>query len=266
MAEGAAEKPQVLMQHPRHADPVSSALNDDRPDPLPSSPPTGALVVLGFSSTLHPITADNIAAVNAFEHLLPCFDETVDRYDVRLLLDEPTAGRSSVGGDDTELQANNDSDASIDERVQLLAEEDKARLREAPLRDENSSGEWQMANLEWERYRDLDSDHSDDESEENDTAAPASDRRAGKQWHYNYSSEKPQQTKPRKRRRETEQGVIDDDADDTLPPQTPPKPMRPTSPPAPPFEPSFRVPLNVQLVRLSCTIQHLLHSLLQPCH
>ena len=240
----------VLVQHPRNA-PLNIASSDDF-DPLPASTPTGSLIVYGFSSTLHSVTADNIAAAQASSYLLPWRGETVDRYDVRLLLEEPTTAleaqwqrsgkrkreqapnKRATEEEEEEPLAYDDSDG--EERL-LAEEEDKARQREAPFRDECSSGELQLAELELERYRDLSPELVDRSMEEDG----ATNRRqgTGRQWHYGYNKEQ-QLAEPREKEVETEK------VNAAL--ETSPVPLRPSSPPPRPFIPPFPVPLHIQLV------------------
>ena len=248
---------QVLMLHPRNAASLRAS-DEQRDDSLPSSTPTGSLVVHSFACTVHTVTTDNIAAVRASTYLLPWRGETVDRYDVRLLLDEQAAagggqwqqrsgkrkrptreGDRQHGEDDEEAEAQSGTDSVDDERA-VADEDDRTRQREALLRNECSSGEWQMAELEWERYKDLTDERSEHEMDEDDDGdALISASSAGNRWHYDYSSEQ-QPSRPQDTGRQA--------AADKEQPEPWPWFARPSSPPPPPFKPSFPVPPYIPLV------------------
>ena len=259
MADDSAVE-QVILQHPHTAHLIAF---DDECDPLPSSTPTGPLVLYGFFSTLHTVNADNVGAAQASAYLLPWRGETVDRYDVRLLLDEqwvegaveerPTLGkRKRQSTQDAEVAEEGEDkkprDDTDDDEDMPIDGDDRAKQREAPLRDELSSGEWEMTGLEWERYRDITSEHSQYDTEDDEDASSTVTRGAGRQWHYEYSEER-QPAGPQK----TEWGVEDEDVMPEPSPSTP----RPSSPPPPPFTPSFSVPQHIQLVH---NTSHLCHT------
>ena len=246
----------MVLQHPRSV-PLSAIGHDS--DPLPASPPSGPLVLYGFSSTLHTVTADNLAAAQASTHLLPWSGETVDRYDVRLLLEEQSAApaaaeqqqrpgkRKRHSADEVETEEETQSpDASDDDESMLAEDNDRASQREAPLRDELSSGEWRMADLEWERYRDLQDEDEDEMEDEDVDASVSNERGTGRQWQYNYKRER-QQSPPLARETQWRQEHVD--------PVSPPSMLRPSSPPPPPFKPPFPVPLHIQLVH--CITSHM---------
>ena len=242
---------QTLLQHPRNTL-LPASIHDG--DSLPTSRPTGSLALYGLSSTLHTVTADNIAAAQAqaSSFLLPWRGETVDRYDVRLLLDEQTAAVGErpqrLGKRKRQTSEQQQSTEEEDGRVSNFSssedlgdEDDSTLLREALLPYEVSSGHWRLEEMERERYRDLADEQSDSEMEDDEPEATATQQAAaGRQWHYEYGRQRLHERRQEAGWKADEDDTAAEAASAVLP--------RPSSPPPPPFKPSFHVPPHVELV------------------